>query len=123
MAFSPIFFANKARIEPGAAFDGSVAPINVRKSSTALALSKTAATRNAVAALAAKAAIELGTIKDGWNGFSVLQTAASRVGALDIGFVPGEGGLRAAHMAKAGALDVLFLLGADAGAVAGMTVK
>ncbi len=67
----------------------------------------------AVAALAAKAAIELGAIKDGWNGFSVLQTAASRVGALDIGFVPGEGGLRAAHMAKSGALDVLFLLGAD----------
>ena len=67
----------------------------------------------AVAALAAKAAIELGAVKDGWNGFSVLQTAASRVGALDIGFVPGEGGLRAAHMAKSGALDVLFLLGAD----------
>jgi NADH-quinone oxidoreductase subunit G len=66
-----------------------------------------------VAALAAKAAIELGAIKGGWNGFSVLQTAASRVGALDIGFVPGEGGLRAAHMVKSGALDVLFLLGAD----------
>ena len=51
--------------------------------------------------------------KDGWNGFSVLHTAASRVGALDLGFVPGEGGLDAAGMAAAGALDVLFLLGAD----------
>ena len=30
----------------------------------------------------------------------------SRVGALDLGFVPGEGGLKAAQMADAGALDV-----------------
>jgi NADH-quinone oxidoreductase subunit G len=67
----------------------------------------------AVAALAAKAAGALGAIKDGWNGFSVLHTAASRVGGLDIGFVPGQGGLSATRMAAAGALDVLFLLGAD----------
>jgi oleate hydratase len=32
-------------------------------------------------------------VKDGWNGFNVLHTEASLVGALDIGFVPGEGGL------------------------------
>ncbi|MCX7314405.1 MAG: molybdopterin-dependent oxidoreductase, partial [Alphaproteobacteria bacterium] len=67
----------------------------------------------AIAALVAKAAVELGAIKEGWNGYSVLHTAASRVGALEIGFVPGEGGLNAAAMAKPGALDVLFLLGAD----------
>ena len=67
----------------------------------------------AVAALAAKAAIELGVVKEGWNGYCVLHTAASRVGALEIGFVPGEGALNAAAMAKEGALDVLFLLGAD----------
>jgi NADH-quinone oxidoreductase subunit G len=67
----------------------------------------------AVLSLAAKAAIELGALKDGWNGFSVLHTAASRVGGLDLGFVPGEGGLTAAAMGVAGALDVLFLLGAD----------
>jgi NADH-quinone oxidoreductase subunit G len=66
----------------------------------------------AIAALAAKAAMALGAVKDGWNGFSVLHSAAARVGGLDIGFVPGEGGLKAADMA-AGALDVLFLLGAD----------
>jgi NADH-quinone oxidoreductase subunit G len=64
-------------------------------------------------ALAAKAAQALGAIKEGWNGFSVLHTAAARVGGLDLGFVPGQGGLDAAAMAKAGALDVLFLLGAD----------
>ena len=51
--------------------------------------------------------------RDGWNGLSVLHTAAARVGGLDIGFVPGEGGLGAAGMAKPGALDVLFNLGAD----------
>jgi NADH-quinone oxidoreductase subunit G len=67
----------------------------------------------AIAAMAAKAALSTGAIKDGWNGFSVLHTAASRAGALDIGFVPGQGGKSAAEMAKAGSLDVLFLLGAD----------
>jgi NADH-quinone oxidoreductase subunit G len=67
----------------------------------------------AIAALAARAAQGSGAIKDGWNGFSVLHTAASRVGALDLGFVPGNGGLTAARMAAADALDVVFLLGAD----------
>jgi NADH-quinone oxidoreductase subunit G len=67
----------------------------------------------AVAALAAKAAIDLGAIKDGWNGFSVLHSAASRVGALDLCFVPAPGALSARQMAAYGTLDVLFLLGAD----------
>ncbi|MDB5599606.1 MAG: nqo3 [Xanthobacteraceae bacterium] len=67
----------------------------------------------ALLALAAKAAFSVGAIQDGWNGFGVLHTAASRVGALDIGFVPGAGGLTAAEMASAGKLDVVFLLGAD----------
>ena len=54
-----------------------------------------------------------GVIKDGWNGFNVLHNAASRVGGLDLGLVPGEGGLDAPAMAKANALDVLINLGAD----------
>ncbi len=66
----------------------------------------------AIASLAAKAAVEFGALKDGWNGFSVLHSAASRVGALDLGLVPGKGGQDAAQMAKGG-VDVLFLLGAD----------
>jgi NADH-quinone oxidoreductase subunit G len=66
-----------------------------------------------IAALAAKAAVDLGVLKDGWNGFSVLHNAASRVGALDLGFVPQDGGLSANQMAASGALDMLFLLGAD----------
>ncbi|MEI8275528.1 MAG: NADH-quinone oxidoreductase subunit NuoG [Hyphomicrobiales bacterium] len=67
----------------------------------------------AILGMAAKAAASLGVIKDGWNGFNILHTEASLVGALDIGFVPGEGGLDTGGMLKSGALDVLFLLGVD----------
>jgi NADH-quinone oxidoreductase subunit G len=67
----------------------------------------------AVLAMAAKAAASLGVIKDGWNGFNILHNEASLVGALDVGFVPGEGGMDTAAMLKPNALDVIFLLGAD----------
>jgi NADH-quinone oxidoreductase subunit G len=67
----------------------------------------------AVAALAARLAVALGAVKDGWNGYSVLHTAAARVGALDVGFVPRDGGRTAPDMARAGALELAFLLGAD----------
>jgi NADH-quinone oxidoreductase subunit G len=50
---------------------------------------------------------------EGWTGLSIMHTAASRVGALDVGFVPGEGGLDVAGMLAPGALDVLFNHGAD----------
>jgi NADH-quinone oxidoreductase subunit G len=66
----------------------------------------------AVLSAVAKAAVSAGALADGWNGFSVLHTGAARAGGLDIGFVPGEGGLNAAAMAGGG-VDVLFLLGAD----------
>ncbi|MGD9476878.1 NADH-quinone oxidoreductase subunit NuoG [Shinella sp. G-2] len=62
---------------------------------------------SAVSALAAK----VGAVKADWNGLAVLHTAASRVGGLDLGFVPGEGGKTAADMLTG--TDVLFLLGAD----------
>jgi NADH-quinone oxidoreductase subunit G len=65
----------------------------------------------AVLALAAQIASNVKAVRDDWNGFGVLHTAAARVGALDLGFVPGEGGKDVAGMM--GALDVLFLLGAD----------
>ncbi|MGA2488431.1 MAG: NADH-quinone oxidoreductase subunit NuoG [Roseiarcus sp.] len=67
----------------------------------------------AVLSLAAKAALSLGVVKDGWNGFNLLHGAASRVGGLDLGLVPGEGGLDARAMARAGAVDLIFNLGAD----------
>ncbi|MGI6852604.1 NADH-quinone oxidoreductase subunit NuoG [Mesorhizobium sp. 1B3] len=65
----------------------------------------------AVLGLAAKLAGAVGAVTEEWNGFAVLHNAAGRVGGLDIGFVPAEGGKDVAGMM--GALDVLFLLGAD----------
>lgn len=58
----------------------------------------------------------VGVVRDDWNGFNVLQTAASRTGALDIGFLPHDGGLNAYGLLTAsqkGELDVLYLLGVD----------
>ncbi|HEY3799598.1 MAG TPA: NADH-quinone oxidoreductase subunit NuoG [Caulobacteraceae bacterium] len=52
-------------------------------------------------------------VRDGWNGWNVLHTAAARVGGLDLGFVPGDSGKSAAEMTAKGGADVLFLLGAD----------
>ena len=67
----------------------------------------------AVLAMAAKAAGSLGVVKDGWNGFNILHNEAALVGALDIGFVPGDSGMDTGGMLAQGALDVLFLLGVD----------
>ena len=65
-------------------------------------------------ALAAKAAVDVGASRTAGTASRVLHTAASRVGALDLGFVPGAGRHeRGARWPTAGALDVLFLLGAD----------
>ncbi|MCT8990648.1 NADH-quinone oxidoreductase subunit NuoG [Chelativorans sp. SCAU2101] len=61
---------------------------------------------------AARLADAVGTVTPDWNGFAVLHTAAARVGGLDLGFVPGKGGKDVAGM-MGGAMDVLFLLGAD----------
>ncbi len=72
----------------------------------------TGADGEAVLALAAKAAQSLGIIKDGWNGFSVLHTAAARVTGLDLGFVPQEDAMSARQM-MAGGLDVIYNLGVD----------
>jgi len=67
----------------------------------------------AVLSIAAQFASQIGAVREDWNGFAVLHTAASRVGALDLGFVPGEGGLDAAAMLQPGAVDLLWLLGVD----------
>ncbi len=53
---------------------------------------------------------------EGWNGFNVLHMAAARVGGLDLGFLPGEGGQDAPTM-LAGGLETLFLLGVDEAAL------
>ena len=62
--------------------------------------------------LALGIARDTGAFIGGWNGFNVLHDTASMVGALDIGFMPGEGGSDAAAM-LAGKADILFNLGHD----------
>ncbi len=52
----------------------------------------------------------------GWNGYNMLHTAAARVGGLDLGFVPGDGGLDTAGIiggAGKGDIKAVYLLGAD----------
>ncbi len=94
----------------GQALAGAKRPI-VIVGQAALAGADGAAVLGAAATIASAAGRD-----EGWNGLAVLHNAASRVGGLDIGFVPAAGGLDTAGMIKAagqGALDVLFLLGAD----------
>lgn len=66
----------------------------------------------AIYAACKQLAEKTGVVADGWNGFNVLHTAASRVGALDIGFVPGPHGCATASMLRGG-VEVLWLMGAD----------
>ncbi len=70
----------------------------------------------AVLAEARALADATGMVAAGWNGFNVLHSAAARVGGLDLGFVPGEGGRDTEAICEAahsGALRLLYLLGAD----------
>jgi len=70
----------------------------------------------AVLAAARTVAERYGMIKDDWCGFNVLHTAAARVGGLDLGLVPGEGGRDVAGILEAagrGEIEAVYLLGAD----------
>jgi NADH-quinone oxidoreductase subunit G len=77
----------------------------------------------AILRLAARIAADTGMIgpagtaaEGGWNGFNILHTAASRVAALDLGFVPDDGGRDVAGIiggAQKGEIDFIYLLGAD----------
>ena len=70
----------------------------------------------AVLAAARALAETCNLVRDGWNGFNVLHTAAARVGGLDIGFVPGAGGRDVAGIldgAASGDIELVYLLGAD----------
>ena len=66
----------------------------------------------AVLAAAHDAAVKIGAISDTWAGFGVLHTAAGRVGALDVGFLPADGGASTAAI-LGGGMDTVVLLGAD----------
>jgi NADH-quinone oxidoreductase subunit G len=70
----------------------------------------------AVLALARELADKLGAVRDDWNGFAVLHTAAARVGGLDLGLVPGEGGRDVAAIlagCEKREIEVVYLLAAD----------
>ncbi len=70
----------------------------------------------AVLGLARGLAEKLNAVREDWNGFAVLHTAAARVGGLDLGFVPGEGGRDVAGIlagCESGDIKVVYLLGAD----------
>ena len=70
----------------------------------------------AVLHLARKLAEAAGLVKEGWNGFNVLHTAAARVGGLELGFVPGPGGRDTAGIlagAAKGEIEFVYLLGVD----------
>ncbi|MEK0081660.1 NADH-quinone oxidoreductase subunit NuoG [Benzoatithermus flavus] len=70
----------------------------------------------AVLAAVCELADAFGMVRDDWNGFNVLHTAAARVGGLDLGLVPGEGGRDVAGIlagAESGEIEVVFLIGAD----------
>ena len=70
----------------------------------------------AVLALTRELAEKLNAVREDWNGFAVLHTAAARAGGLDLGLVPGEGGRDVAGIlegAQAKAIDVVYLLAAD----------
>ncbi len=66
----------------------------------------------AVLAAAWRLAAETGMLKPDWHGFNLLHLFGGQVGALDLGFVPGEGGKDLAAMLS-GDVDALWLLGAD----------
>jgi len=58
----------------------------------------------------------VGAVREGWNGFNVLHNAASRVGGLDLGFLPGAGGRDFSGIlegCKTRDIEVVFNLGAD----------
>lgn len=67
---------------------------------------------SAILAAAWRLAAHVGALSVDWHGFNVLHTAAGRVGALDLGFVPGPNGKSVDAMLDGG-VDLLWLLGAD----------
>ncbi|MBS0272197.1 MAG: NADH-quinone oxidoreductase subunit G [Proteobacteria bacterium] len=54
--------------------------------------------------------------RDSWNGFNVLQIAASRIAGLELGFLPGPKGYNVKGMLNAARrkkIEAIYLLGAD----------
>ncbi len=111
--------AGPQTLEELAAGRGSFAEILKAAERPMIVLGMAALTRPdgaAVLALTRRIAEDFGMVVEGWNGFNVLHTAAARVGALDLGFLPGPGGRDLAGIldgATAGEIEAVYLLGAD----------
>ncbi|MDP6427579.1 MAG: NADH-quinone oxidoreductase subunit NuoG [Rhodospirillales bacterium] len=70
----------------------------------------------AILAAARQIAEDSGAVSSDWNGFNMLHGAAARVGGIELGFLPGDGGLATRAIldgAASGAIEVVYLLGAD----------
>jgi len=70
----------------------------------------------AILALGHRICERFGLVRDDWNGWNLLHTAAARVGGLDLGLVPGEGGRDVAGILEGverGEIEFVYLLGAD----------
>ncbi|UWI83423.1 NADH-quinone oxidoreductase subunit NuoG [Wolbachia endosymbiont of Howardula sp.] len=71
---------------------------------------------HSILVLACKIAEKFNMIRDNWNGFNMLHKTASRVGGLDVGFIPStsEKNIRTIlKQVEDGEIEVLYLLGAD----------
>ena len=69
-----------------------------------------------VLALARDLAEKVNAVREDWNGFAVLHTTAARVGGLDLGLVPAEGGRDVAGIVagcEKREIDFVYLLAAD----------
>jgi NADH-quinone oxidoreductase subunit G len=70
----------------------------------------------AILAAAKHIASTCNVVREGWNGFNMLHHAAARVGALDVGFVPQQGGRDMASIidgASKEEIKFVYLLGVD----------
>ncbi|MDP1748449.1 MAG: NADH-quinone oxidoreductase subunit NuoG [Reyranella sp.] len=70
----------------------------------------------AVLAMARDLAEKLDAVRPDWNGFAILHTTAARVGGLDLGLVPAEGGCDVAGIlagCEKREIEVVYLLAAD----------
>ncbi|MEM1409627.1 MAG: molybdopterin-dependent oxidoreductase, partial [Pseudomonadota bacterium] len=59
---------------------------------------------------------KVGALTDDWRGFGVLHTAAARVGALDLGFLPSSDGRNFHDIlegARSGEIEIVYNLGCD----------
>jgi NADH-quinone oxidoreductase subunit G len=100
---------------------GGVLPMLRNASHPLIVIGQAALSHQAGEAVLFKAAHLAAAVMEGkdassWNPLNILHATAAQAGGLDIGFVPGEGGLDVKGMldaAAGGDIKVLYLLGAD----------